>query len=292
MTDAESFYLVLAVFYVIECVKFQPPGARAIENAWGLKHSWKPKDEFSRLLGIKKWLILSPILPWPGKIFIVGQGPEPKTRHKPITAYHVNQLLNLLEKSTRILRGVSTLVFLYFFLVIPYMYHLQKGEPEFFVSIAIGYALIWITAALFFSLHRRWLPQERGSRIVNTIYTALLPWHSMRCVDDIIMGKVKAWDYPTLLAAKKESPRCLDLLKESWRKAHFLKSHPYSLTKLEATTRNAKIDTSDWLTPIGISGAKVCPCCFAPYESTARYCNDCAEVELIENTASSRISKE
>ncbi len=284
MTDAESFYLVLVVFYLIECVKFQPPGARAIENAWGLKYRWKPKIEFSRLLGIRKWLFLSPILPWPGKILIIGQDPELKSPRKPITAYQVNQLLHLLEKSTQMLRRVSTLVFVYFFLVIPYLYHLQRGEPEFFLSIAIGYALIWITAALFFTLHRRWLPLEKGSRIVNTIYTALLPWHSMRCVDDIVMSKVRNWDYPTLLAAKKDSPRCLDLLKEFWRKAHYLKAHPYSLAQLVATTRDAKIDTSSWLTPIGISGDKVCPCCFAPYESSARFCNDCAEVELVENT--------
>ncbi len=287
MTDAESFYLILAIFYLIECVRFQPPGARAIENAWGLKHGWKPKSEFSRLLGIRKWLFLSPILPWPGRILVIGQDRETNARPKSITAHRVNQLIRLLEKSTQILRGISALVFVYFFLVIPYLYRLQRGEPEFLISIAIGYALIGITAALFFKLHRRWLPHEKGSRIVNTIYTALLPWHSMRCADDLIMGKIKTLDYPTLLAAKKDCPRCLDLLKEYWRKAHFFKTPPYSLAQLKATTQDAHIDTSSWLTPTGINGDKVCPCCFAPYEFSAQFCNDCAEVDLIDNTAMS-----
>lgn len=284
MTDAESFYLVLAVFYLIECVKFQPPGARAIENAWGLKHSWKPKNEFSRLLGIRKWLFLSPILPWPGRILILDQNSDSKIRSKPISASRMNQLLHLLEKSTKALRCLSALVFVYFFLVIPYLYHLQRGEPEFIISIAVGYVLIGTTTVMFFMLHRRWLPFAKGSRIVNTIYTAFLPWHSMRCVDDLVMGLVKDWNYPTLLAAKKHSSRCLDLLKQHWREAYFLKTPPYSLTQLEAAIRDAKIDTSDWLKPIGISGDKWCPCCLAPYESSARFCTDCADVGLVENT--------
>jgi|GEM_PF-2375542 len=283
MTDAESFYLILAIFYLIECVKFRPPNSRAIENAWGAKKGWRPKSEFSRLLGIKKWLFLSPFLPWPGKVLILHSSPEPPPQKVPQSTSRTRKLLFLLEKSTQTLRHISLLIFAYFFIGVPFLYRLQRGEPEFLFSIAIGYLLMGASAFLYFRIHKRWLLQDRGNRIINTIYTALLPWHSMRCVDDIVSGVTKSWDYPTLLASLKESPSCHALLMKLWRGAHYIATPPYSIERLQSVTCHAGIDTGDWLVPRNLSGSKYCPCCFAPYESTAETCNDCPEVALVEN---------
>lgn len=283
MTDAESFYLILAIFYLIECVKFRPPNTRAIENAWGAKKGWRPKSEFSRLLGIKKWLFLYPFLPWPGKVLILHSSPDQPIQKTPYSTSRTRKLLFLLEKSTLTLRHFSLLIFAYFFIGIPLLYRLQRGEPEFLFSIAIGYLLMGASAFLYFRIHKRWLLQDRGNRIINTFYTALLPWHSMRCVDDILSGVTKSWDHPTLLASLKDSPRCLAFLMKLWREAHYIANPHHSLEHLKSVTYHAGIDTDDWLVPHTLSGSKYCPCCFAPYESTAKTCNDCPEVALVEN---------
>ncbi len=286
MTDAESFYLILAIFYLLECVKLAPPNSRSIETTWGNNNRWKPKTEFSRLLGIKKWLFLSPILPWPGRILIFHSSSKQPVAKVPISSSRSRKLLFLIEKSTQALRYLSLLIFVYFFIGIPLLYRLQRGEPEFLFSIAIGYLLMCVSAVLYFRTHRRWLHQESGNRILSTIYTALLPWHSMRCADDIVSGATKTWDYPTVLASYKNNSHCLVLLSKFWREAHFVTTPPYSLNHLKSVTGDAGIDTRDWLVPHNTSGNKYCPCCFAHYESTAKTCTDCPGVSLVEHQSS------
>jgi hypothetical protein len=105
----------------------------------------------------------------------------------------------------------------------------------------------------------------------------------MRCVDDILSGITKSWDYPTLLASLNDNPRCLAFLMKLWREAHYMTNPHYSLEHLKSAIYRAGTDTDDWLVPLNLSGNKYCPCCFTPYESTAEICNDCPEVALVEN---------
>ena len=123
------------------------------------------------------------------------------------------------KKRTLALRVLSFATFCFFFLLLPYLYFLQRGTPSFFISIAFGYILMFTAALLQFQIRRRLLPKNKTGLITHTLYTALLPWHAMRCADQLSMDYSRHWRWPAILACFAESPGARKSLLRLWRES-------------------------------------------------------------------------
>ena len=166
MTDAESFYLILASFYFLECLKLCPPRTVALANSTGKANSWTPRSELVRFMGINKWVYIAPLLPWPGLIIVVAkeftQNGSSKTIGSPL---RIKRLTDRYRKATLGLRVLSACIFCYYFALLPYLYFLQRGTPSFFISVGIGYLLMLAAALLLFRVRARLLLRSERSSI-------------------------------------------------------------------------------------------------------------------------------
>ena len=278
MTDAESFYLILTLFYLVECLKLLPPGTKAIANPIGRGKSWTPRSELVRFMGIGKWLFLAPLVPWPG-IMIVTSNRKPNTNE---SALRVARRFSVLRKRTHVLRVLSFSIFTFFFLVLPYLYFLQRGTVAFLISISIGYFMMFTAAFLQFRIRRKILLNEKSGWITHTLYTALLPWHAMRCADQLFFDYTRHWSWPAVLAAHADSPSARKHLLRLWRNSRWGKKPRYSIEVLKSILEEAGVDANSSINFNHSCGtAKQCPCCLASYQPNYDHCPDCGDIELL-----------
>lgn len=283
MTDAESFYLVLALFYFIECLKLRPPGTTALANAFGQGNSWSPRSELVRLMGIGKWVFLAPILPWPGLMIVSAIEPRGKGASKKISSpLRIKRLSYIFKKHAFGLRILSAAIFCFFFLLLPHLYFLQRGTPIFIVSIGVGYLLMLAAAWLQFRIRRRLFPDSKTLWITQSLYTALLPWHAMRCSDEIFMEYTRHWSWPAILAAHIDSPQSRSQLLRLWREAQWNRRANYSIDELKPIFDKVNLNTETFEFSANERDApKYCPSCLTSYQSSAIHCADCHEIELL-----------
>lgn len=282
MSDGQSFYLVFALFYLLECIKFAPPAAMAMTSLLGGSRTWRPRAPFLVAWGIRKSVFIGPLLPWPSLIYAVYGWSERASRTKRVkTVSGVRRRIRFLEKATLPLRLLSLLTLVNFFVILPLVY--QQSDDEIFILACIGaaYLILPASAVHFFLLHRRILPSRQADRLKSTFYTAFLPWHAMRCADEIFMLSAEQWCPLAALAANADNPAATKRLKRLWRSAHFRPAYAYSIELLRSIFSQAAIDTTDWLTPPAASqNPKYCPCCHCEYEAFASHCADCQGQEL------------
>ena len=283
MTDAESFYLILASFYFLECLKLRSPRTAALANSSGKANSWTPRSELVRFMGIKKWVYIAPLLPWPGLMIVVAneraRNGSSKTVESPL---RIKRLTDRYRKATLGLRVLSLCIFCYYFALLPYLYFLQRGTPSFFISVGIGYLLMFAAALLLFRVRARLLPRSKMSSIPQLLYTAFLPWHAMRCADDIFLEYCRHWSWPAILASQVESPQSRSQLQRLWREAQFSKRPIYSTDTLQSifdsVKLKAKLDIHD-----PQDSERYCPCCLVSYQSSAHFCADCRNIQLVKH---------
>ena len=279
MTDAESFYLVLAGFYLFECLKLQPVDTSAVATPFAGPKHWKPRIELTRFMGIRKWSFLGPLLPWPGGLFAVSRTRSPKKSPSPLA---IRRRLRIYRGRTVPLRALSLFIFLYFFAAIPVLYFYLKGEIAFLAAIAFGYFLMILAAIMLLRAYRILLPRSKESRIPHFIYTLFLPWHSMRCVDELALAYSRTWSYPSLLAALCDSPACKQALARLYRESKFMPRPLYSTGDLEPLLPFATIDTQEaLLSPPVENDDRYCPVCHTSYQAEVEECVDCRGVTLL-----------
>ncbi len=282
MSDGHSFYLVFAIFYLLECLKFAPPASIAMTSHRGGARTWRPHAPFLVAWGIRKLVFIGPLLPWPSLIYAVSGWTEREHLAKPVrTVSAVRRRLRFLEKATLPLRLLSLLTLLNFFAVLPFVYQQSDDEVLILAFIGAAYLALPASAIHFFLLHRRLLPGRQGDRLKSTLYTAFLPWHAMRCADELFLRCAEQWSPLAALAANANSPAATERLKLIWRRAHFSPSPPYSAKLLQSVFAQAAIDTSSWLLPPAASQhPKYCPCCHCEYKAFASHCADCRDQAL------------
>ncbi len=277
MTDAESFYLILALFYVIECLKFLPPNTVAMVNPIGRFKFWAPRSELVQFMGIGKWLFLAPLLPWPGLMIVTSN----KKSNTSSSVLRITRKLNILKKRTLSLRILSISIFAFFFLVLPCLYFLQRGTPAFILSIAIGYLMMFAAAFLQYRIRRKLLPKDKNSWVTHTLYTALLPWHASRCADQLFIDYTRHWSWPAVLAAHADSARAHKSLQRLWRESRWGKEPIYSSEKLKLIFEEVGLGIQPSININRDCGAtKHCPCCLACYRSNYVDCPDCGGIKL------------
>ncbi len=279
MTDAESFYLVLAGFYLFECLKLQPTQRNAFSTLGTGKGHWAPKRELSRFLGIRKWAFLAPLLPWPGAMFIV---PRRQPNPRSPSPLRTRRLIRIYFARASRLRILSMGIFLYYFAALPYLYFHLKGEALFLGAVAFGYALMIWAALLLFRAYRALKCGKSEGLAPQLIYTCFLPWHAMRCADELAFAYSRAWNVPSVLGALSDSPKCRNSLERLYRDSLFRPSALYTSEALTPALEFSKIDPARAVAaPSGIGRARYCPCCQATYEPGIERCSDCRDVPLI-----------
>lgn len=285
MTDAESFYLILALFYFIECFKFRSPGTVSLANALGSKNSWTPRSELVRLMGIKKWMYLAPLLPWPGLVIIVSNQARPNVSSNiSLSPLRIKRLVERYRLHTRALRILSSGIFVYYFILLPNLYFHQRGTTAFFASIGFGYALMFVAAYWMRRSRRYLLPELRNGEIPQLLYTSLLPWHAMRCADELFYEYSRKWNWPSVLASQIDSARSKAQLLRIWREAQYSPDALHSIEQLKPVLDYVKMETE--LKFDSEENCKFCPCCLSSYELNVLHCPDCQNIELLSHETS------
>lgn len=282
MTDGQSFYLLFAIFYLIECIKFAPPDSIAFVSRTG---SAKLSPRFPLLMawGFKKSVFLAEVLPWPGRLYITTGYKSKSLRSdaKVQTVASVRRHHHFLTRATRNLHYLSLLNICNFFILLPTVYVRTYDERAILLTLAFGYASLVGTGIHYHKLHKRLFPSAKADRFKTTLYTSLLPWHSIRCVDEIYQRSAALWSPIAAIAASSNTRTGESLLRRHWREAHFHPKPTYTVAELSPMLRQLDLDVSDWLdAPTNSSSPKYCPSCHSEYEEQATHCSDCEGVAL------------
>lgn len=285
MTDGQSFYLVLSVFYLIECIKFAPPGSVALISRGGGFGTCSPRQALMTAWGMKKDVFLAPLPPWPGAIYIASAVTEKRDRFYPIsTVSGIRRHQKLIAKATKTLRYLAILNFLNFFLLLPLVYIQTYSEAAVLGALAYAYLALLGTAIHYRALHKRLLPSFEADRLKTTLYTALLPWHAPRCLDELTLKSSLRWDPLAALACNASNKETLAQLKQLWRNAHYLEHPLYPADALSSALRQADLEHASWLDAPGeIESELYCPCCLSGFEQPATHCSDCKGVSLLKS---------
>ncbi len=290
MSDGQTFYVVLALFYYLECLKFAPPDSLAMISPLGGTRKWRPKQRLMVAWGLGKSVFIGPLLPWPSLIFVVSGSNAKSANEKRVqTVSGVRREVAFLKRSTASLRGLSLVHFLIFFAALPLLYWHYGDHLIVLATVGLAYLLLFATAIHFSKLHKRILPEQSVERLKATLYTAFLPWHAMRCADEIITGRSLSWNPLAVLAANADNGKTLAILQKLWRESRHLSNPRYPTEAIEALLRIEKLDTTDWITPPKqLESPQYCPCCHTGYENQATHCVECPGVELLSSVPQER----
>jgi hypothetical protein len=275
MTDAQSFYLLLAAFYLYECLIFAPNGAWAFVGRGGVK--WRRRAPLFQLSGLHKEAFCSPVIPFPGFQLVFPVVPDSLPKAGGLRRFKKQCVL--LGKITIHLRICSLVVFLHYFLLLPLVYRHIVGSPAMIAIIIQGELLAFYTAFSFNRLHKRLFPEDKWERFLETLYTAFLPWHAMRSSDLIIKKRSADWHPLAALASHPDSPANQKQLARIWREARLAGD----TAALEGFLNEAGIDPTPWDQPPELENPsqKYCPVCLDLYEEEAETCADCKGVALL-----------
>ena len=274
MTDAQTFYLLLAAFYLYECLSFAPSGSQAFAGKGG--RIWRWREPAFHLSGAHKEVFCAPIIPWPGLLSVFPTNPATGPIG-PLSLRHLQKRSLLLGKITAPLRELGLLLFLHYFLVFPIVYYYYLGTIWVIVAILMGELLALITACRFYCIHKRLFPEAKGERRIETFFNAFFPWHSMRASDLIVRKMTATWNPLILLASDAQHPKNTRQLARLWREA----AYGNDTTGLASLLDLADIDPAPWNRPPGLDAdQKFCPICRTIYEAGPTTCVDCRGVSL------------
>lgn len=282
MSDGQSFYLVLALFYLLECVKLAPASSLGLVSLFGPLGSFSPRPQLLMAWGLGKSVFLAPILPVPGLLYLLpSEGEKNHASAKRKSASSIRHHHRFLVHAARRLRVLALLNFLNFFLILPVVYVRLQEETIILYTLGYCYATLLLTAFHYHRVHQRLFPRQKADRLKTTLYTALLPWHAARCPDEIFIKASQTWSPLAALAANTAHTNSRSLLQRHWREAHFKAKPAYKRDTLANILQATGIEFKTWLdAPTDCDSPFYCPCCLNNYEIQATHCTDCQGVPL------------
>lgn len=278
MSEGQTFYLLIALFYLSGCIKSAAPGGIAITK--NLFRGWSIRQPLATLAGVGKSLYLAPLVPWPGAIVLSA---STSGQSSIITRASAWRLLRLTHSATLHLRFISLLIFALFFGIIPYVYYLEGDS--FRIRLIIGYTffLILYASTCFFFIHRRFAREKKGERLKHLFFNIITPWHTMRSADDILLqGKLQNIHPLTLASLCKDLERKA-FLGQALRNAMYRKDPQFSQEEVQSILSSSGIAQSELTTPPAQESddsTQYCPCCLASFSKEAKCCEECDNVPL------------
>lgn len=266
MTDASSFYLLLAAFYVSGCFRLVPTDWQG----FGVRASRNPKSRarpaFLEFAGVGKWVYFRSLFPTFSLLVAAAAGGEmPSTQGLGSTRRKLQRAL----LATRCLRWIGLAIFAFFFAVLPAAYLTISDEILFLTVVLYGYFLMWMAAGDFFVKHRRFYPDDSSERWMEVLLISLLPWHAMRAADKLADRLTEGLDQTSLLILGANFPSNTKQLRTLWIKT----PTPALATLLQQN----QIDPTPWTQPPTLTqNQKWCPACNTIYDTPSEpTCTDC-----------------
>ncbi len=281
MTDAQSFYLLLAIFYFIECLASAPSGSQAFVSKGAGAKRWRIRRVAFPVHGFRKDIFLTPIFPWPGML-VMPKFQAISEPLAPMALRHLGKRIQLLTNSTAPLRSTGLLIFLHFFLLLPVCYYFYARTPVVLFALVYGYLLCVLAAARFYALHQRYFPTLKEERFKNTIYTAFLPWHAMRAADVIALRLSAGWNPHVLMATDPSALSNKRQLRRAWNEAALHPEVRPGRDELASLFDQAGLDLEAFTAPPELSHDEAyCPLCETIYVEGTSQCANCPEVALV-----------
>lgn len=199
------------------------------------------------------------------------------------------------------LRTASFITWFIMLVIVPALSIRLGFERIWMLGLGMIYLSMWITTALWISLHRKYFPAERLARWGYGFMVALVPVSAMRAVDLLAKRLLHDVHPGTAVAAMVPPERAQRFLSYLLRDARFpmqptSPSDEDDVRSTEAYHRNAVANhlakmvqslghNPDELAAIpvatgDIEGEMVCPRCHARYASEMRKCEDCGGIAL------------
>lgn len=283
-----TFFAIIAVIYVTECVYRVDSGAIVLTGA--RRGRWRARIGPMLTLGGKGGASMAPLLPplatpavWPGdaeRLRSLGGGPA--------VALSRRAQKEVVDRIDRFYEVVGPLrvacISLWIFVcgfapAIVFWRGLAATWPE---LLFLGLAILGLTLAAFWRAHRRLYPDARGERRSKTILMGVSPLGAIRAADHLSHGLL-ARAHP-LVAAVALCPR-----EEAVRLARWLyfapDGHDPDVRRyLESSDLWDVVAAPPRLEEMG--AAAFCPRCHAQYVRASGDCSDCAGVGLRPRTPS------
>lgn len=276
----------MAVFYFWSCLRTGLPGSTAIRKCF-LSDRWAIVQEVGLLAGVRKWLFISPLIPWLSQVVIASPaGTESEKRR--CSYYSARRLIRCFYQATEALRLLSFCLLILFFGALPYSYIVYRDKLPTLLIIGISFFTMLVIAIHFTVLHRRFCPQDKGERYKHILFALTMPWHAMRLCDDLMQGTHLTKLDPLLLTAFASTRESRKVLGRLYRDSLYKPDSAYRCEVIESVLHAAEISTSELLVPPASehsADAHYCPCCYHFYTEAVKQCAECGGVDLMKSNA-------
>ncbi|NWK54647.1 hypothetical protein HW115_03430 [Verrucomicrobiaceae bacterium N1E253] len=280
MSDGQSFYLLLLLLYLSSCIKVSARGCQGVvKTAWG---SWRLRPSVASLGGIRKDLFIAPLLPWP-PVLILAKGTAEVQLQRRGSQASLLRLTRLIVRASADLRLMSLGVFLTFFVLVPYRYHLEGGSPRVMYTLAVGFILMFAAWLRYSSLHRRLWPKQKAERFKHLFLSMTMPWHAMRLADELLLVSPISGLHPLAAVSLVEGAKGRCVLGKALRESIYLDHASYKEDDLRRLYGLLGVDAESLLMPPDreSGGEHYCPCCHEVYSQAVDVCSDCKETSLL-----------
>lgn len=196
-----------------------------------------------------------------------------------LTAAPVAAQASALTDQTRPMRHLGSLIFVWTFLVMVFLYRWLGDGGEILIAAAMLLALQFTQT--FFFIRRS---QGIAYRYWKALAIALLPQHAMRAADHLSDCPAHSPSHPLAARVLLGDEAWQQLARHFWKQARYLPSATADLQckALQTFLEKAGLPLSELETaPAQQKGsAAYCPNCQAQFQAGANVCKDCGGVEL------------
>lgn len=280
LTDGQTLYLILVIFYILQCIKLHPSNQIVITK--NIFKGWSLNRPLIYLGGLKKVMQFEPFRPNCLSIYLGGN-----RRGRIVSAQRVASLLKLYKIFTSPLRFNSLCCFLLLYLLFPISFYIPNFPILITYALAgLGLVYMLFCGVTFYILHKRLHPEKVADRWKDTIISVSLPWNAIRACSSLLKENFFQNLHPLSFYAYTHVYENDNSLSQFYRKAIYLEgSQNPLLSEVEKVMILSGITKcSLTLTPKREDEAQhfFCPCCLVTYTKKITHCTDCRTVKLKE----------
>ncbi len=279
MTDGQTFFLLLFIFYVSTSFKADRKHAfiirKKITTGWSLGH---PLTFFS---GANKSLCFTHISPL--KVYSIIVNLDNKSSKKILSPRQTKRIVKTIAHTASRLRLLTVLVFYSYFIILPITYLKFGDTPKTYIVIAIAICFPFISSLYFFMIHKKIAPLDKITRWKQALCAAIMPWQAMRLADYLFDNPHLKKIHPLSLASIAESKSSVKFLSQQYRNSIYLKKSLFKpeefLTFFSRSSYSPSMFTSP-PEPQDSTEKKYCPCCHTLYTDKTNRCTECNNISL------------
>ncbi|MBX7057578.1 MAG: hypothetical protein K1X75_05890 [Leptospirales bacterium] len=284
MIDAWQLYALLCLLYLVECMQllrkeqcfFRPQGG-----------AWRYGEAAQLWGGENRRLLLSEFLPPFAGSFVARarwSAGEAAAAIQAGAASELQEQLAVYLRTTRFLRGLCALQFLFFFAVLPLLAAILESSLLVLTILAFSPLLSAAIAWQFMRSAKRL--RFSGSRAASMVAILAYPPSSMRCFQLLARGFF-AVEYPLTLASALSVAQMPALIERELRRRRYAPDAEKGAAALQLIAQLGELARRHNLDPdrlplpeAGADGRCYCPQCLTVYDVLRETCIDCGASAL------------